>query len=350
MIISGILSRAENPLTHLFQRVWFEVGGTDRSRSHEMQLAIAREFGPLIQYVEAGRMSQITQLFSALNVALGALDTDFRRGEQRLMGVTDRARSISALNAAPRIVVQIAEDALVQSAGASRIEATRNPLLRDWQQNAFPACIGLVQSSYPFTDGRDASLADVAGLLGPSGILPTFIRQNALPFLEIEESPWRWKPEARFEGLSEESAPLLERIMQISEGLFGGRESPDWSMTLAALAERGQTTVTVGGQSRPVRASGAPAVLAWPGPEPTLGAEVRFQDGGGTGAITSSGAFGLMRIMDGLKLRMRDDGRRVLLDLRSETGRVFLEIAFESELNPISVLPLVEGFRCPPSL
>ena len=47
---------------------------------------------------------------------------------------------------------------------------------------------------------------------------------------------------------------------------------------------------------------------------------------------------------------MRDGGARVLLDLRSATGRVFLEMAFADALNPVSVRGAMRGFDCPPNL
>lgn len=352
IIVSGALARPENPLTRLFREVWVQVGGQDRQRSHEQQLELAREFGPIIQYVEQGRMAEISALFASLNVALGAVDMDQRRGMDRLMSIGDRARSITALQAAPRIVVQIAEDVLAQSAAPqSDMAAGGNTLTRKWQQEVFPACQQIVQGRYPFADGGpDTTMPELAGLLGPQGSLSQFLASNALPLLETDESPWRWKPEARFEGLNPESAGFFERAARITQGLFGTSGVIDTPLTLSALAERGQTLVALGGVARPVLASGAPVELSWPGPAPDAGVEVSFREGTDAGRLIHPGPWGLLHLLDGLRLRLRDDGARILLDMRSDTGRVFLEMTFAGNLNPISVRSAMRGFDCPPNL
>lgn len=351
IVVSGALARPDNPLSRLLREVWLQVGGQDRQRSHDQQLRLAREFGPSIQYVEQGRMAEISALFASLNVALGAVDLDRGRGMDRLMSIGDKARSITALQAAPRIVVQIAEDVLAQSAASqSALADGGNTLTRRWQQEVFPLCQQLVEGRYPFADGPDTGLAELAGLIGPQGSLSAFLTSNALPLLETEESPWRWKPEARFEGLAPESAAFFERAAQISRGLFGSSGAIDTPLTLAALAERGQTQVAIGGVAQPVLASGAPVDLSWPGPAPDAGVEVSFREGSDAGRLIHPGAWGLLHLMDTLRLRLRDDGARVLLDLRSETGRVFLEMSFDEKLNPISVRSAMRGFDCPPNL
>ena len=351
IIVSGLLAQPENPLTQLLREVWVQVGGRDRQRRHEQQLQLAREFGPMIQYVEQGRMAQISALFASLNVALSAVDLQQRRGLDRLMSIQDKARSIVTLKSAPRIVVQIAEDVLAQSA-APQIEMADggNPLTRQWQQQVFPLCQQTVQGRYPFAEGPDAGASELAALFGPQGQLSVFMRQSALPYLETAETPWRWKPEARFEGLSPESALFFERAAQISQGLFGTSGSLDHALTLAALAERGQTLFAIGGVAQPLRASGEPVQLTWPGPSPDAGVEISFREGTDAGRLVHPGALGLIHLMDGLRLRLRDGGARVLLDLRSATGRVFLEMVFTDALNPVSVRSAMRGFDCPPNL
>ncbi|KMK65224.1 ImcF-related family protein [Puniceibacterium sp. IMCC21224] len=350
IVVSGALAQAENPLTRLLRQVWAQAGGADRARSHPQQLVLAREFGAMIQYVEQGRMREIARLFSTLNVALGAIDISQSRGSQRLMSVQDRARSITALKNAPRIVVQIAEDVLAQSAQPESQGNASNPLTRGWQQEVFPLCRDVTSAHYPFANGPDVAVGDLTALLGPQGVLTTYTRQSAAPFLDTETSPWRWKPEARFAGLVPESAAFLERAAQVSQGLFGPDGTLRHDLTLAALAERGQTMFAIGGVAEPVRATGAPAALSWPGPQPQAGVEVSFRDSADSARLLHSGPWGLLRLMDGLRLRLRDDGARVLLDLRTESGRVFLEMGFAEPLNPVSVRPALQGFACPPAL
>lgn len=348
IIVSGALAQPENPLTHLLRAVWVEVGGTDRTRSHTQQLTLAREFGAMVQYLEQGRMTEITMLFSQLNVALGAVDFDAQRGSQRLMSVQDRARSITALKNAPSIIVQITEDVLAQASLPGQGQPL-NPLTRGWQQQVFPLCRNTL-AGYPFREGPDVHVADLDALLGPQGALTVFVRQSAAPFLETSESPWRWKPEARFAGVTPESAEFLQRAMQVSEGLFGPQGQLNFDLTLAALAERGRTIAAIGGVAQPVRATGAPANLSWPGPQPNMGIEVSFRESETAERILHSGTWGLLRLVDGLRVRQRDGGRRMLLDIRSASGRVFLEMEFQTALNPISVRTAMQELACPLAL
>ncbi len=350
IVVSGALAQTDNPLTRLLRQVWVQAGGDDRGRSHAQHLVLAREFGPMIQYVEQGRMAEIARLFSTLNVALGAVDISQSRGSQRLMTVQDRARSIAALKSAPRIVVQIAEDVLAQSAQPETQGNASNPLTRGWQQEVFPLCRDVTAGHYPFANGPDVLSGDLAALLGPQGALRLFVSQSAAPFLDTETSPWRWKPEARFAGLAPESAAFLERAVLVAGGLYGPDGTLRHDLTLAALAERGETMFAIGGQAEPVRATGAPAALSWPGPQPDAGVEVSFRDAAESARILHPGPWGLLRLMDGLRLRLRDDGARVLLDLRTESGRVFLEMDFQEALNPVSIRPALRGFACPPVL
>lgn len=348
IIVSGALAQPENPLTQLLRAVWVQVGGSDRTRSHTQQLMVAREFGALIQYVEQGRMTEIARLFSQLNVALATIDINASRGSQRLMSIQDRARSITALKNAPRIVVQITEDVLAQSALPGQGQPM-NPLTRGWQNSVFPMCRDAL-ARFPFREGPDAIPAELVALLGPQGALSVFVRQSAAPFLETSESPWRWKPEARFAGVTPESAIFLERAMQVSEGLFGPQGQLHFDLTLEALAERGETIVAIGGVAQPVRATGAPAQLSWPGPQPDMGIEVSFREGASAERIVHDGPWGLIRLIDGLRIRQRDGGERMLLDVRSATGRVFLEMRFEAALNPVSVRAAMQDLACPSTL
>ncbi|MFC6762356.1 type VI secretion system tip protein TssI/VgrG [Sulfitobacter porphyrae] len=291
-------------------------------------------------------MAEIARLFSTLNVALGAIDVNRKRGTERLMSVQDRARSIAALGAAPRIVVQIAEDVLAQSS-QPEADSSDDPLTRVWQREVFPLCRDGVMGRYPFGPGADAALADVTALFGPQGAITTFLQSAARPFLETGESPWRWKPEARFAGLNLESAVFLERAAAISRGLFNEAGEMRQDFTLSALAERGQTLFAIGGEAAPVRARGETATLSWPGPAPQAGVEVSFRESADAARIQQPGPWGLLRLVDGVRLRLRDDGARVLLDLRTTSGRVFLNMSFTEPVNLISARRLLNDFSCP---
>jgi type VI protein secretion system component VasK len=346
--ISGELARRSSPLETLLREVWVQAGGTDRARSHPQQLAIAAEFGPMIQYVEGGRMQEIATLFAGLNVALAAQDRDDEKGQQRLMSVQGRAASVAALGVAPTVVVQLVEDTLAQT-GAEHADQLSNNLTRFWQTEVLESCIGITQGRFPFAAGADADPDQVARLLGPGGVVERFVTTRAAEMLDMTDTPWRWKPEARFEGLTPESAIFLQRASEIGAGLFpNGR--PGATLTLSALAERGRAFVNLGGAGGPVEASTDSLVLAWPGTQPDAGIEVIFNSGEGEARLAQPGFWGLLRLLGPLRLRDRDNGTRFLVDLKAEQSRLFVEILVDRPQNPIAMRKLMEGFTCPPLL
>jgi type VI protein secretion system component VasK len=219
-----------------------------------------------------------------------------------------------------------------------------------WQRQVYSPCQQVIDGQYPIADGPDAGPGDVAGLLAPDGTIMRFFSANLEPYIDQSASPWRWKPEARFQGLTPESAAFFERAVTLSQALFDEAGRMQMELSLAALAERGTTTFALGGTGVPVRANGAPAVLAWPGPEPNKGVQVSFREAVSGAHIDVPGHWGLHRMLDGLRLRFRDDGARVLVDLRTEEGRVFVEMGLGAPLNPLSARSAIRGFSCPPSL
>ena len=350
ILVSGALAQKRNPLTQLLQEVWAQSGGTDRTRAHQQQLQLATTFGPMIQYVETGGMTQVGRLFSALNVALGSVDIDAERGAERLMTLQNRAKSINVLKSAPRIVVQITEDVLSQASSAHDEGSQGNSLTVAWQRNVYAVCRGALEGRYPFTDGPDAALADVSVLLGPNGAILKFFQTYAAAYVDQSISPWRWKPEARFAGLEPESAAFFERAFAISQAMFDADGQMQTDMTLTALAERGTTTIALGGAGVPVRASGAVAQLNWPGPEPSRGVQVSFREATQGAQIDQAGIWGLHKMLDTFRLRFRDKGQRVLIDMRTKQGHVFVEVTLDRPNNPISGRGNLRGFACPPNL
>jgi type VI protein secretion system component VasK len=347
VLVSGRLAAPDSPLSALLPEVWAQVGGLDRNRPHAMQLRIASDFAALIQYSEDGRMEEIAGLFAALNVALGAMDKDEPRGLQRLMSAKARGATLTALRTAPPMVVQIVEDVLAQTS-AAQADPLSNPLTKAWQTEVLTFCKQTTESRYPFAEGADASLAEVAKLLGPGGAIDRFYRTRAEQYIDTSSNPWRWKPDARFAGLDPKSAEFLQRTEAIAAG-FATLESGT-GLTLAALAERGKAFVVIGGSGGPVETSLDPLTLVWPGANAEAGAEVRFTTSNGSATLAQPGTWGLFRILDGVRLRERDGGKRYLVDLRSGGARLFMEVQFQTEANPLSRWRLLKGLACPTSL
>lgn len=345
VLVSGRLAVPDSPLAKLLPEVWAQVGGLDRTRPHAMQLRIASDFAALIQYSEDGRMEEIADLFASLNVALGAMDRDEPRGLQRLMNAKARGATLAALRTAPPMVVQIVEDVLAQTS-AAQADPLSNPLTKAWQAEVLSLCKQVTEGRYPFAEGADVPMSELVALLGAGGAIDRFYRTRAEPYIDTSATPWRWKPDARFAGLDPKSAEFLQRTQAIAAGFTAqGTE-----MTLAALAERGKTFVAVGGQGGPVETTLEPLRLMWPGPEPSAGAEVRFTTAAGSATVAEPGEWGFFRILDGIRLRERDGGKRFLIDLKSGDARLFMEMTVPTEANPLSRWALLKGLACPTAL
>ena len=346
VLVSGELALPASPLENFLREIWAQAGGNDRKRSHSQQLKIAAEFAAMIQYVEQGRTKEIAALFASLNVALGAVDRDQQRGQTRLMTAQDRARSVAALRAAPRVVVQIVEDTLAQT-GAEQIELAGNPLTRAWQAEALPACLAATEGRFPFADGADADVSSVGTAFAPNGVIERFFKLRVEALIDTSESPWRWKPEARFAGLTPDSALFFQKARAITAGLYGSTGQLGADLSLTALAERGKSIISIGGQGGPVEATSESLQLNWPGASPDQGVDVSFQTADGGARLQQPGQWGLFHILAPLRLREREGGKRFLVDLRVGGARLFLEIGFASPNNPLSARSLLGGFRCP---
>lgn len=358
VLISGTLARRNSPLAGLIAEVWREAGGNDRRRSHADQLRIAAEFGPAVQFVEQGRMAEISQLFAALNVTLAGLDRTSQLGREQLMDVQDRAASIVALQQAPAVVVSIIEDVLAQTAVASHagpavVQGTVagavpvEPGGDAWGAQYAARCREVVDGRYPFGDGPDADLAALAGAIGPEGSLTGYFRAQLADAIDTTQPVWRWKPEARLSGRSPESAVFFQKLVAIGEGLFAPTSS---GFTVEALAQRGNATVSVGGEAAPVRVSAAAATLHWPGPAPAAGFQVAFDGDAATGRRATGGPFGILRFLDGMRVRVRDGGQRFLVDLKIDAFRVYMQLTFPGPRNPLSARALMRGLACPTRL
>ena len=354
---TGLLARADSPLRGLLLAAWAESGGGDRDRPAELQGRIGAALGPSIAYVERGGLDRIAVLLAGLNTALGAEGGSAQLREARLRGVQDRAASVAELDLAPPLVADLVTDVLAQTAASAARPAPEgrpgapssdlaNPVTAAWQAEALPLCREALEGRFPFAgaEGPDADPLRLAELLGPGGALARFVGGEAAAGLDTASDPWRWRAEARFEGLSPDSAALLQRLSAAGGALFGETGGLGASFTVAALAERGAATLSVGGVEASLAAG---ATLAWPGPDPGAGARVAF---GGAEAAAFPGPWGLLRLLAPRRLRLRDEGRRVLVDLRGGDGRTFLEMGFASPANPVSALPLLEGLACPGTL
>ena len=345
LAVSGALSRRSSPLDALLRLVWAESGGTDRSREQTALLRVAASFGPAIRFVESGDSAALAGMFLALNAVLGEPGADLEGGRRQLLDIRTRAASLAALRLAPRLVIQIVEDVLAQVAAAQGVEQGL-PAVRTWAEVGAPACRAALAGAYPFAEGPDADALGVARFLGPDGELARLVGGELAPLLDRETAPWSWRPEGLLAGLSAKSAAFLERALRVGAGLFPPGNVP---LHLATLAQRGAPTISLGGASVLLTTSGS-ADLTWPGPAPDAGAGVAFLSAPVPAARSAAGPWGFLRLVDGLRPRARDGGRRFILDVDLGASRAFLDLTFDATENPVTARSLARGLTCPSAL
>jgi type VI protein secretion system component VasK len=340
LLVSSRLSGSDSPLEALFREVWRQVGGADRSRGHDNQLAAAARFGRMISFVEQRRMDEISRIFLELNIALRG-DDEGRSGRR----LRARAASVRALQQAPRLVVQIVEDVVAQTM-AGNGDLDRPPAARLWEAGLAAACSAAL-AGYPFAiEGPAADLAQARAMLAPGGELDSFFKAHLRSLMDIPEdgSPWRWKPDARLSGLRPESAEFFERTTVVGQALFPPEGVTVGFATIAwAFGQGADPTVWLGGSVSP----DAWTPLAWPGREP--GAGLRIHTGPGD-RREWRGEWGLLEFLDMARLRPRDGGQRFRLDTGAGPSRIYLELVFNHAVNPASARPLLSGLTCPPTL
>ncbi|MFN0113217.1 MAG: ImcF-related family protein [Paracoccaceae bacterium] len=350
VLISGGLSSGVSPIEAVVREIWHQAGGDDPRRTHDMQLAVTYRFGSAIDYIEDGRMREITDLFARLNVALASSKGSDRDTLETLMSVQDRSGSIRTLDRAPRAIVGLVEDTLAQ-AGSAHADRLTNPLTRAWQAEALAACGAALDGRFPFAaEGPDADLAALARFLAPGGVLDRFQKGRVADYIDTGSDPWKWKPAAKFEGLSADSAAFFQRAAALSAGLIGKDGAVGADFHLHALADKGKAHVTLGGDGGAVDTTSDELALSWPGRDPALGIDVLFEAPEGKASLAAPGPWGMMHLLEPLRLRERDGGKRFLIDLRSGGARVFVAAEFANPANPLSLRGIARGLTCPQTL
>ena len=337
------------PLEDLFRAVWHQAGGDDRGRGYAEQLKVTTSFGPMFQFVDQGGMTEIEQVFAGLNVALAALGSDAEVSRRRLMDVQHRATSIATLNQAPRLVVQIIEDVLAQTT-ASREGGGQPQASLTWQRELSAACRNALTGRFPFAaDGPDADLAGRRRLPRPERFGRAFLASDLAPLIDTTTDPLELEARGPPLGLRPRQRRLLRsRRRRRRRALPAGR--PDLADPGRPRPARRRHGVA---RRRPRFRSRSPATrstLAWPGPNPDQGLAIAFAGAGAGASQVWPGPWGLLRFLDGLHLRARDDGRRFLIDVRLADTRAYLDLAFARPSNPAAASRLMTGLACPPTL
>jgi type VI secretion system protein ImpL len=267
----------------------------------------------------------------------------------------DRLKLLS--QGAPAPLASVLEG-VANYADTLRVQGARAHLAALWASAVAPACRQALDGRYPLVRAStlDAAPDDFGRILGPGGLIDDFFQKNLQNDVDMSGPQWRWRPEARSLGMSDDVLAQFQRAAQIRDALFrdGGRNvSVRFSARLIKLDPAVKRFVLdVDGQqlvATPDEAS-ASAAFQWPSGKGTGQAHVEFDPSPGAAAAASlhrEGSWALFRLLDAASVEPagQPDRFRVVFG----GGLATLELVANSVVNPFRSGTL-DRFRCPDAL
>jgi len=342
--------------------------GGNRSGSGSGGTAVEREFGPLLQFAsgegdKAG--SSVTQYRSELQALR----------EQLEPGAGDQLAQTSAalLTNKEDVVLQKAEQnigRLVESlntpasrdAGALLMQPLRNiramqtvgtfdQIEQIWRNQIYPKARA-IESGFPFTDGGEASIEDLARFLNPSdGELWVFFKSRLAGAVEDVQGRWKLLESGAF-NFSPEFVEYLNNARQVRDALFAnGSRQPAVNYELALQPVTGAEVILEIDGNPPVTArSGSPgtATLKWPAQVGDVGAKITLSAGGAQSqSKVFQGKWGLFKMIQQAQ-KTGDNQYAMVWNMGSGVVRATMHPA-SSANNPFQ-LSLFRLMRAPESL
>lgn len=292
--------------------------------------------------------------------------------ERRVADMAEIARSGAAValareadGAPPEMRRMVRE--MLASVDTTVAGGLREQLTREWEGSVAPVCRTRLTGRYPFAAGEDAPLGDIAVVLGPDGAIDRFFRDRLAPLVDTTQPEWRWTGLGAALGVAQDRLAFFQSASRLREAFFpAGAQRPQAAMRVfqhnASAGVRG-ATLAIGGESASFEPGKRnPTPLTWPGLVPEDGVEaVLMLDAGDrdlTGAplppvpvrVAETGPWGLFRLIDRAEFRVIGAGERVHLGLGAPGGRVVVELAMDSAVNPFALRAELKAFRCPATL
>lgn len=244
-------------------------------------------------------------------------------------------------------------------AAASRAVTTDNAraqLDATWQASVLPSCRRALHNRYPVDRGarQDVTLADLARLFGPGGLINEFFSQNLQVFADTTTRPWSWRRGAGEQlGIPAGVLVQFQRAAAIRNAFFQASPQPKTRFSLKPVSldpEIRQFTLDIDGQQftyrhGPVRVQNA----EWPGPQGSSATRVIFQfQDGVQHTLSEEGPWSWFRVLDAAEVeRLAPD--HLVVTFEAEGRRAVYELRASSVENPFGLEEL-SRFRCPSGL
>ncbi|HYM00036.1 MAG TPA: type VI secretion system membrane subunit TssM, partial [Blastocatellia bacterium] len=197
---------------------------------------VEREFGPLIQFVtpdgekgeaavvqyrnelqslrdqlDAGSGDQLAQTSKAL--LTNKEEPAFQKAEQDIGRLLESLNTPASKDAAALLKQPLRNIRAMQTAG------TFDQISETWRNQLYPKAKAL-ESGYPFTDGGEASVEDLARFLNPvDGELWAFFNANLATAFEDVQGRWKLRESGAFD-FSPEFVDYLNSARQLRDALF----------------------------------------------------------------------------------------------------------------------------------
>ena len=330
--------------------------GGGKSASGAGGTTVEREFGPLQQFAsgdgdKAG--SAVTQYRNELQSLRDQLEPGSGDQLAQTSGALLTSKDDIALQKAEQSVGRLLEPLNTpasKDAGALMMQPLRNiramqtvgtfdQIDQIWRNQIYPRAKAL-ESGFPFTDGGEASVEDLARLLNPSdGELWVFFKSKLAGAFEDVQGRWKLLESGAF-SFSPEFVEYLNNARQVRDALFAtGSRQPSINYELALQPVTGADVVLeIDGNPPVVARSGSPgaATLKWPAQVGDVGAKITLTAGGSAPQTkTFQGKWGLFRMIQQAQ-KTGDNQYVIALSLGSGTARATIHPA-SSANNPFQL-------------
>ncbi|AQH02845.1 type VI secretion protein [Burkholderia sp. KK1] len=266
-------------------------------------------------------------------------------------GPLDRLKLMSQNAPAPLAAIL---QGVAGNADTVQIQSQRAQLQSAWAASVAPACRQALDGRYPLVRGatRDAAPDDFARVLAPGGLVDTFFQQNLQSRIDTSGAVWKWRPEAKALGLSDDVPVQFQRAAMLRDALFrdGGRDvSVRFTAKVTSLDPSVKRFVLDIDGTQLAASSDAPNATAefrWPSGKGTGQAHVELDPADGT-PLRADGPWALFHVFDGARVQQAGPADRFSVSF--DGGKVVLSLVASSVNNAFRA-GVLNAFRCPASL
>ncbi|MEX3694060.1 type VI secretion system membrane subunit TssM [Paraburkholderia sp. BR14263] len=366
--VANLLGSATSPLRALIQAVARETTFTPPAAAPGKLDALEKRIGagaeqpaaptPVDTHFQALHDlagAALDEYINALKDAAATLQAEDTARRQSLpppaTGPLDRLKLLSQNAPAPLAAVL---QGVAGDADTVQIQGQRAQLQTLWATTVAPACKQALDGRYPLvrTSTRDAAPDDFARVLAPGGLIDTFFQKNLQNRVDTSGAVWKWRPEAKALGMSDDVPVAFQRAATLRDALFrdGGHDvSLHFSAKVVSLdpsLKRFVLDVDGTQLSATSDAPNATAAFQWPSGKGTGQAHVEL-DPATTTPPRADGPWALFHLLD--TARIEQAGQADHFNATFDDGKVKLALVAGSVENPFRA-GVLTGFRCPASL